>query len=91
MADLSNLKINESFQRVLQRDPTSGYLEDLLGNAPTNIIFNGTIVSIAKESTSNNDPMRFYVLIPPYTHVEVIFPNNATAADLTAVITGRVY
>ena len=42
MADLSNLKINESFQRVLQRDPTSGYLEDLLGNAPTDIIFNGT-------------------------------------------------
>ena len=33
----------------------------------------------------------FDIVIPPYTHVEVIFPNNGTAADLTAVITGRVY
>ena len=42
MADLSNLKISESYQRVLQRDPTTGFLQDLVGDIPTNIIFNGT-------------------------------------------------
>ena len=42
MADLYNLQISESFQRVLQRDPTTGFLQDLVGDAPTNIIFNGT-------------------------------------------------
>ena len=42
MADLSNLKISESYQRVLQRDPTTGFLQDLLGDIPSNIIFNGT-------------------------------------------------
>jgi len=42
MADLSNLQISESFQRVLQRDPTTGFLQDLVGAIPSNIIFNGT-------------------------------------------------
>ena len=42
MADLSNLKISESYQRVLQRDPTTGFLQDLVGDIPNNIIFNGT-------------------------------------------------
>jgi hypothetical protein len=42
MADLSNLKISSTYPRVLQRDPDTGNLQDLVGDEPTNIIFNGT-------------------------------------------------
>jgi len=57
------------------------------------IKFNGTIIIIVKErrDLGQLSEVPFALIIPPYTHVEVIFPNNGTAADLTAVITGRVY
>jgi hypothetical protein len=55
--------------------------------------FNSEIIIIYKERRDLGAQMDtpFDIVIPPYTHVEVIFPNNATAADLTAVLTGRVY
>ena len=53
MADLSNLQISESFQRVLQRDPTTGFLQDLVGNIPTNIIFNGTTLRYVDGNQQN--------------------------------------
>jgi len=58
MADLSNLKISESYGRVLQRDPTSGELQDLLGTTPTSIKFNGTTLQYVDGNQQNN-----YVLI----------------------------
>jgi len=57
------------------------------------IKFNSEIIIIYKERRDLGAQMDtpFDIVIPPYTHVEVIFPNNGTAADLTAVITGTVY
>ena len=55
-----------------------------------NIIFNGDIVTIAKESTTANQPMRFYVLIPPNTHAQIKW-GAGTTANATAFLQGRVY
>ena len=58
-----------------------------------NLKFNGEIIIIYKErrDLGSQSETPFDIVIPPFTHVEFIFPNNAQAADLTAVITGRVY
>ena len=58
MADLSNLKISETYGRVLQRDPATGELQDLVGTAPTSIKFNGTTLQYVDGNQQNN-----YVLI----------------------------
>jgi hypothetical protein len=57
------------------------------------IKFNSEIIVIYKERRDLGSQIEtpFDIIIPPYTHVEVVFPNNAQDADLTAVITGRVY
>ena len=44
MADLSNQKISDTYGRVLQRDVDSGEIQNLLGQNPNNIIFNGTTI-----------------------------------------------
>jgi len=55
--------------------------------------FNGNIIITYKERRDLGQMIEipFSLIIPPFTHVEVIFPNNAQAADLTAVLTGRIY
>ena len=55
--------------------------------------FNSEIIIIYKEKRDLGAQLEIPldIVIPPFTHVEVIFPNNSTAADLTAVLTGRVY
>lgn len=58
MADLSNLKISETYGRVLQRDPATGELQDLVGTTPTSIKFNGTTLQYVDGNQQNN-----YVLI----------------------------
>jgi len=68
--------------------------DDLSANFLTFLIkFNGTIITIVKErrDLGQLSDIPFNVIIPPHTHVEVIFPNNGTDADLTAVLTGKVY
>ena len=55
--------------------------------------FNSEIIIIYKERRDLGAQMEtpFNIVIPPRTHVEIIFPNNAQAADLTAVFNGRIY
>ena len=55
--------------------------------------FNSEIIIIYKERRDLGAQMDtpFDIVIPPYTHVQVIFPDNGRDADLTAVITGIVY
>jgi len=55
-----------------------------------NIKFNGLIVDQNKEATTSNIPMRFYVLIPPFTHVEVNW-GAGTTANGSAFLQSRVY
>jgi len=55
-----------------------------------NIKFNGLIVDQIKEATTANVPMRFYVLIPPFTHVEVNW-GAGTTANGSAFLQSRVY
>ena len=58
MADLSNLKISETYGRVLQKDPDTSELQNLLGAIPTSIKFNGTTLQYVDGNQQNN-----YVLI----------------------------
>jgi len=44
MADLSNSKIKDTYGRLLQRDPTTGELQDLDGANPTNLVFDRTTI-----------------------------------------------
>jgi hypothetical protein len=44
MADLSNQKISDTYGRVLQRDLDSGELQNLLGQNPNHLVFNGTTI-----------------------------------------------
>lgn len=44
MADLSKQKISDTYGRVIQRDVDSGELQNLLGQTPNNLIFNGTTI-----------------------------------------------
>ena len=44
MADLSNLKISETYGRVLQKDPDTGALQDLTGTKPSIITFDRTLL-----------------------------------------------
>ena len=42
MADLSNLKIANTFSRLLQADPDTNQLQNGVGSNPSTITFNGT-------------------------------------------------
>ena len=55
--------------------------------------FNGETIIVYKErrDLGAQTETPFDIVIPPFTHVEFIFPNNGQAADLTAVLIGRVY
>ena len=44
MADLSNQKISDTYGRVLQRDLDSSELQNLLGQNPNHLVFNGTTI-----------------------------------------------
>jgi len=57
------------------------------------IKFNETIIIVVKERRDLGQlvDFPFNVIIPPHTHVEVIFPDNGRDADLTAVFTGKTY
>jgi len=68
--------------------------DDLSANFLTFLIkFNETIIAVVKERRDLGQlvDFPFNVIIPPHTHVEVIFLNNGTATDLTAVFTGKAY
>ena len=54
---------------------------------------NGEIIIVVKERRDLGQLLEvpFNLIIPPFTHVEAIFPNNAQPADLTAIITGTIY
>ena len=54
MADLSNLKISSTFPRVLQRDPDTGQLQNLVGNKPTNLIIQDTTLRYVDGNQQNN-------------------------------------
>ena len=44
MADLGNSKIKDTYGRVLQRDPTTGELQDLDGSNPATLVFDRTTI-----------------------------------------------
>ena len=54
MADLSNLKISNTFSRLLQVDPDTTQLQDGVGGNPTAITFNGTIIKYVDGNQQNN-------------------------------------
>jgi len=54
------------------------------------IKFNGLVVDQIKESSTALIPMRFYVLIPPFTHVEIKW-GAGTTANGSVFLQGRVY
>lgn len=54
MADLSNLKISETYGRVLQKDPDTGELQNLVGAIPPSIKFNGTTLQYVDGNQQNN-------------------------------------
>ena len=54
MADLSNLKISNTFSRLLQVDPDTTQLQDGIGENPSTIIFNGTTLKYVDGNQQNN-------------------------------------
>ena len=54
MADLSNLKISNTFSRLLQVDPDTTQLQDGVGDNPSTIIFNGTTLKYVDGNQQNN-------------------------------------
>ena len=54
MADLSNLKIANTFSRLLQVDPDTTQLQDGVGDNPSTIIFNGTTLKYVDGNQQNN-------------------------------------
>ena len=54
MADLSNLKISNTFSRLLQADPDTNQLQDGVGSNPSTIIFNGTTLKYVDGNQQNN-------------------------------------
>jgi hypothetical protein len=54
MADLSNLKIANTFSRLLQVDPDTTQLQDGVGDNPATIIFNGTTLKYVDGNQQNN-------------------------------------
>ena len=54
MADLSNLKIANTFSRLLQADPDTTQLQDGLGDNPPTITFNGTTIKYVDGNQQNN-------------------------------------
>ena len=54
MADLSNLKIANTFSRLLQVDPDTTQLQDGVGDNPSAIIFNGTKIKYLDGNQENN-------------------------------------
>ena len=54
MADLSNLKISETYGRVLQKDPDTGVLQELTGAIPSSIIFDRTTLKYVDGNEQNN-------------------------------------
>jgi hypothetical protein len=54
MADLSNLKIANTFSRLLQVDPDTTQLQDGTGDNPSTIIFNGTTLKYVDGNQQNN-------------------------------------
>ena len=54
MADLSNLKISETYGRVLQKDPDTGVLQELTGAIPSSIIFDKTTLKYVDGNEQNN-------------------------------------
>ena len=54
MADLSNLKIANTFSRLLQVDPDTTQLQDGIGDNPATIIFNGTTLKYVDGNQQNN-------------------------------------
>ena len=54
MADLSNLKIANTYSRLLQVDPDTNQLQDGVGSNPSTIIFNGTTLKYVDGNQQNN-------------------------------------
>jgi|MDTC01.1.fsa_nt_gb hypothetical protein len=54
MGDLSNLKISNTYSRLLQADPDTNQLQDGVGNNPSSIIFNGTTLKYVDGNQQNN-------------------------------------
>ena len=54
MADLSNLKISNTFSRLLQLDPDTTQLQDGVGSNPSTITFNGTTLKYVDGNQQNN-------------------------------------
>jgi len=54
MADLSNLKISNTFARLLQVDPDTTQLQDGGGANPTVVTFNGTDLKYVDGNQQNN-------------------------------------
>ena len=54
MADLSNLKIANTFSRLLQVDPDTTQLQDGVGDNPSSITFNGTKIRYLDGNQENN-------------------------------------
>ena len=54
MADLSNLKISETYGRVLQKDPDTGVLQDLTGTVPPSITFDRTTLKYIDGNEQTN-------------------------------------
>ena len=54
MGDLSNLKISNTYSRLLQADPDTNQLQDGVGSNPSTIIFNGTTLKYVDGNQQNN-------------------------------------
>ncbi len=54
MGDLSNLKISNTYSRLLQADPDTNQLQDGVGNNPSSITFNGTTLKYVDGNQQNN-------------------------------------
>ena len=54
MADLSNLKIANTFSRLLQADPDTNQLQNGVGSNPSTITFNGTTLKYIDGNQQNN-------------------------------------
>tara|TARA_R110001606_G_scaffold197552_2_gene345131 strand:+ start:2199 stop:2990 length:792 start_codon:yes stop_codon:yes gene_type:complete len=54
MGDLSNLKISNTYSRLLQADPDTNQLQDGVGNNPLSITFNGTTLKYVDGNQQNN-------------------------------------
>ena len=54
MADLSNLKIANTYSRLLQADPDTNQLQNGVGSNPSTITFNGTTLKYVDGNQQNN-------------------------------------